>query len=114
MTFVVRIAMLTAVWLALWSDITVANVLSGVLVASCIGLLFDSWRPGSVVIRPIHAARFVLHFLVKLVHSSLVVARTAIAPGHRISTGIVALRRARGPADITPMRDASVTASSMS
>ncbi|HWL43108.1 MAG TPA: Na+/H+ antiporter subunit E [Ilumatobacter sp.] len=90
-TSVIRITVLTVVWLALWSDLSVANVASGLLVAGLIVVTFDTWRAGTLALRPLRATRFGLFFLYKLVESSVVVARTAIAPRDRISTGIIAV-----------------------
>jgi multicomponent Na+:H+ antiporter subunit E len=87
----VRVAMLVAIWLALWSDVSAANVLSGLLLAGMIVLVFDTWRAGTVVVRPVRVAKFALHFLVELVKASLVVARTVVTPQRRINTGIVAV-----------------------
>ncbi len=91
MTQAVRMFLLVATWIALWSDVSAANVLSGLLVAAVIVVAFDTWRAGTVVVRPVHAARFALHFLYNLVEAGLVVARTVIAPRDRINTGIVAV-----------------------
>jgi multicomponent Na+:H+ antiporter subunit E len=91
MTTAVRMSVLVATWLALWSDVSVANVLSGLLVAGAVVLAFDTGRAGTVVVRPNHAARFALHFLYKVVEASVVVARTVITPKRRINTGIVAV-----------------------
>lgn len=86
-----RVATLVVVWLALWSDVSAANLLSGVLVAGAIVVVFDTWHAGVVVVRPVHVVRFLLHFLYKLVEASLVVARTVVSPRRRITTGIVAV-----------------------
>lgn len=91
MTRLVHVVTLTAIWLALWSDMSTANVLSGVLLACAIGHFFDTWRTGSVVVRPLHAARFALYFVAKLVQATVTVARAVIAPRHRVHTGIVAV-----------------------
>lgn len=91
MTRAVRMGLLTAIWLVLWSHLTVANVLSGLLVAGIITSLFPSRRDGAVVIRPIRAARFVVVFAYQLIESALVVARTVIAPRNRVRTGIIAV-----------------------
>lgn len=91
MTRVVRLLGLTVVWIALWSDLTAANVLSGLLVAALIVASFDTWRPGLVIVRPVAAAKFAGYFAYQLAVSSLVVARTVIAPRDRIRTGIVAV-----------------------
>ncbi len=91
MTRLVRGVLLLVVWLALWSDLSVANVLSGVLVAAAIVAGFDTWQAGRVIVRPVHAARFVLWFAYKLVESTLVVARAVISPGRRVYTGIISV-----------------------
>lgn len=91
MTRAIRIAFLVAVWLGLWSDVSFANVSSGLLVAGLIVVLFDTWRTGTFVVRPLHAIRFALYFLYQLVAASLVVARTVVAPRHGVRTGIVAI-----------------------
>jgi multicomponent Na+:H+ antiporter subunit E len=91
MTLLVRVAWLTAIWIALWSELSVANVLSGLLVAAAVVVVFDTRSAGRVVVRPLAAARFVVHFVVRLMASTAVVARTVVAPRHRIRTGIVAV-----------------------
>lgn len=91
MTRVVRSAWLLAIWLALWSDVSLANVLSGLLVAGVIVAVFDSWRPGHVVVRPWATAKFGAYFIYLLLASSVSVARTVVSPARRIHTGIVAV-----------------------
>jgi multicomponent Na+:H+ antiporter subunit E len=88
---IARLAGLVAIWLALWSDVSLANVLSGVLVAGTIVVLSDTGRPGHLVVRPVAATRFALYFLYKLVASSVLVARAVLAPRRRMHTGIVAV-----------------------
>jgi multicomponent Na+:H+ antiporter subunit E len=87
----VRIGILVVIWLALWSDVSAANVASGLAVACAIDLLFGSSRAGTIVLRPIAAIRFGLHFVVKLVQASVVVAHTVVSPRHRVHSGIVAV-----------------------
>jgi multicomponent Na+:H+ antiporter subunit E len=53
--------------------------------------LFDTWRPGHVIVRPVAAAKFAAYFLSKLVVATLVVARTVVRPHDRIRNGIVAV-----------------------
>lgn len=91
MTRVLRIGLLTLIWIVLWSDLSLANLISGLLVATAIALLFDTWHNGAIAIRPVHAARFAGYFLFKLVEASIVVARTVIAPHDRVRTGIIAV-----------------------
>lgn len=91
MTTIVRLAVLVVIWLALWSDVTVANVASGVAVAAGVVLVAGRWPAGEVIVRPVAAVRFAMHFLYKLVESTVVVARTVLAPSDRVHTGIVAV-----------------------
>lgn len=86
-----RVALLTAVWVALWSDLSAANVASGVLVALGIVFVFDTPRDGHLVFRPVHLARFLVYFSYKLLESTVVVARTVVSPGGAVHTGIVAV-----------------------
>jgi multicomponent Na+:H+ antiporter subunit E len=78
-------------WLALWSDVSMANLLSGALVAGGVVLAFDTWQRGQPAFRPVRVLGFVGHFLYKLVEANVVVARTVISPRDRIHTGIVAV-----------------------
>ena len=87
-----RLVALVAIWVALWQDISVANVVSGTLVAAALLLLFRArtdqppWP-----IRPLHAARFAAHFVWKLVQASVVVAWEVATPRNSINEGIVAV-----------------------
>lgn len=91
MSRVVRIAWLTVVWLLCWSDLSAANVVSGLIVATIITFAFDTWRPGTIAIRPVALVRLTAWFTWKLLVSTATVARTVIAPRDRVRTGIVAL-----------------------
>jgi multicomponent Na+:H+ antiporter subunit E len=86
-----RVVLLTLVWLALWSDLSVANLVSGLAVALVVVLVFRNRAPGAVVVRPVRALAFLGYFLFKLLQSSLTVARAVVTPRDRISTGIVAV-----------------------
>jgi multicomponent Na+:H+ antiporter subunit E len=92
-----RIVLLLVIWVGLWSDVSAANVLSGLVLAVGIVFVSDTRRAGRLVFRPIPVVRFALYFLYKLVESTVVVARTVIAPRDAIHTGIVAV----------PLRDCS-------
>lgn len=107
MTRAVRITLLTAIWVGLWSDLSLANVASGLAVAIVVTSVFDTWRPGEVVVRPLAATRFSLRFAIQLVRASLVVARTLVSPRHRVHTGIVAVPlRGCSEAVVTVIADA--------
>ncbi len=91
---------LVAIWLLLWNDLSVANVVSGVLVA--VAVLSLSRLPKSYCVgsesgdRPRVSIPRLIYFggyvLVKLVQANLVLAREIITPWRdRIHTGIVAV-----------------------
>lgn len=87
----VRVLWLTMVWVALWADVSVANVASGLLLASLIVVRFDTWRAGSVVLRPVAVARFAAYFLYQLTRSTIGVALAVVSPQGRTHSGVVAL-----------------------
>lgn len=88
---------LTALWLLLWDDLSVANVLSGVAVAVAV-LVFaripgvraadDDERPR---IRPVATAYLVVYVLYKLVEANLILAWEIITPKNKINVGVVAV-----------------------
>ncbi len=86
-----RVGVMVAVWLALWSEVSVANVASGTVVAVAVVAAFEPWPEGSPVLRPLRLLRFGWWFLRALVLSNLAVARTVLQPRHRVHTGIVAI-----------------------
>lgn len=77
-------------WIALWGDLTWANVVSGVAVAAVV-LMLSPRSPGSNRLRPVHAAWFLCVFLYKLVEATLVVAWEVLTPRNRIREAIVAV-----------------------
>lgn len=87
----VRVVVLVAIWVGLWSDLSAANILSGLLVAVLIVSRFDAGRTGRFAFRPLRAGRFALYFLYKLGVSTLNVAWAVIRPRSAIHTGIVAV-----------------------
>lgn len=91
MTRIFHAAGLIAVWLALWSDLSIANVAGGALVTFAVMRISDTRRTGGLFFRPFGALKFALYFLYKLVEASLVVARTVVVPRDRIRAGIVAV-----------------------
>ncbi|HEX6421237.1 MAG TPA: Na+/H+ antiporter subunit E, partial [Acidimicrobiales bacterium] len=92
MTRVLLIGWLTALWLVLWRDVSVANVLSGVAVGLVVLAVFPARRvPGRHALRPLHLAVFAGYFAWKLVVSNLVVAREIVTPRDNVRSGIVAV-----------------------
>lgn len=90
-TLVARVVFLVMVWLGLWAEVSVANVLSGVVVAGAVVGLFSTWRERPVVIRPVATLRFLALFAVMLVRSTWAVALTVLAPTRRTHPAIVAV-----------------------
>ena len=91
MTKAFHLMWLVLVWLALWSDLSWANLLSGLAVAGVVGVTYGLWREGAMVLRPWRAVKLLVVFLVRLVESTYVVARTVVTPRVHIQSGIVAV-----------------------
>jgi multicomponent Na+:H+ antiporter subunit E len=83
-------AVLVVAWVALWGTLSLANVVSGLLVATVIVLVFPLDDDDGATIRWGPALRYSARFVVDLVQSSLAVARLVLAPRHKITQGIVA------------------------
>jgi multicomponent Na+:H+ antiporter subunit E len=89
---------LVVVWVALWGEASVANLLSGLLVAGVLLALRPEAPTRRGRLRPIAVARFFAYFLWKLVESSVVVAWEVVTPRSHVREGIVAVPL-RGPSD---------------
>lgn len=91
--FVGKAATLTVVWIALWGELTVGNVLGGGLVSCALLLAFPLRRRTTPhgTLRPLHALRFLAYFVWKLVEASVIVAWEVVTPRNRINEGIVAV-----------------------
>jgi multicomponent Na+:H+ antiporter subunit E len=97
---------LTALWLALWAEVSVANLVSGVAVG--VGVLVatgvrplrtegdDGDRPK---LAPLATLWFIVWVLGKLMQSSLFMAWEIVTPRNRITTGVVRV----------PLRDGTPT-----
>ena len=85
------VAFLLGVWVLLWGELSVANVVSGLLVAILLLVVFP--RPRSTtgfVIRPIPTIRFLAFFARELVVSNLVLSREVVSRRSRMLTGVIA------------------------
>jgi multicomponent Na+:H+ antiporter subunit E len=78
------------VWVALWGDLTWANIASGVGVGALV-LVVSPRSPGTVRLRPIATARFGVIFLYKLFEATVVVAWEVLTPRNQIREAIVAV-----------------------
>jgi len=90
----VRLCWLVALWVALWGDVSIANVIGGLVVALAVIILFRSGRSGGsgeMALRPLKAAKFAAYFAYKLVESSIVVVILIVTWRRHIRSGIVAV-----------------------
>jgi len=72
------------VWVALWQDLSVANVLAGLLVATVVSLVFPLPRLRlATKVHPLHLAVLVLRFLFDVVLASFQVAWLTLQFGRR-------------------------------
>lgn len=76
-------------WLALWGEASIANVLSGAVVVSCVTWLFGRDHVRSYTVKPIPTVRLVGSVLVSLVGSSARVVRAVFSSDPlRVQTSI--------------------------
>ncbi|HUF99198.1 MAG TPA: Na+/H+ antiporter subunit E [Ilumatobacter sp.] len=88
---------LTALWVMLWRSLSVANVVSGVLVAFAV-LAFarlprmrTTERDDAILISPLAMTWLAVFVLYKLVEANAVLAWEIVTPHNRIRTGVIAL-----------------------
>jgi multicomponent Na+:H+ antiporter subunit E len=94
---IARSMALLLLWIALWGEVSVANVLSGVLVVAIVSWLFAHDRPRRYVMRPVPALRLLLHVLVSLVGSSVRVVFAVLFPTReRIATSVQSVALQQG------------------
>jgi multicomponent Na+:H+ antiporter subunit E len=84
-------ALLVAIWVFLWGYLTVANVLSGIVVVAALLAVFPTGRPRrpTYVVRPIAVLRLVLYFVRSLLVANVVLAWEVLSRRDRIRTGVV-------------------------
>lgn len=87
-----RATLLISFWLLAWGEISVANVVSGIVVAAALLVAFPPHRrgPSGPSIRPVGTARLVLYVLGQLVPSNVLVTREILGRRSRIRTGVLA------------------------
>lgn len=92
---ILRISFLTAIWVLLWGRLSVANVLSGVIVAAVLLVLYPTGAVADTPVgrpRPIAFLRVLGYILGQVVVSNAHIAREIVTRGSNIRTGIVACR----------------------
>jgi multicomponent Na+:H+ antiporter subunit E len=87
----VAIALLLAVWLLAWGDLTIANVVTGLALIALLLVAFPMARPTDrrAQFRPVAVARLALHVLRSLVVSNALVGRQVLSRRSRIHTGVI-------------------------
>ena len=87
-----RVVLLTAVWVLLWGKLSVANVTSGVIVATVVLVLFPVGTTDEPVHRthPVALVRLAGYVLGQIVVSNAQLTRQILGPRPNVRTGIVA------------------------
>lgn len=75
-----RLVVSILVWVALWGEVNLANIVTGLVVAVVLAVAFPSAPRPNHRLDPLGAARFLGRFLVDLVTSSMTVAMTVLRP----------------------------------
>ncbi len=89
-----ELVVMVAVWMALWRQFSLANLLSGSLAGLAVLAAFRRQAPPwrlRPLLRPWAALRLLGYFTIKLVEATLIVAWEVVTPGLRVSEGIVAV-----------------------
>jgi multicomponent Na+:H+ antiporter subunit E len=77
-------------WVVLWRDVSAANLVSGLVVASVASALPTRGGPRHQL-RPIALLKFLAYFCWKLLEANVVLAREVVTPINSIRTGIIAI-----------------------
>jgi multicomponent Na+:H+ antiporter subunit E len=95
-----RVVLLIALWLLAWGEITLANLISGIAVATALLVVFPPGRPAGVRLglRPVGAARLAWYVAVQLLTSNLVMAREVVRRRPTVHPGVLA-HRLRWPSE---------------
>lgn len=105
-----RVGALIVTWIALWGELSVANLLSGVVVAFLIMFLFPSITDAHHRVHLVGAVKFVALLLRDLVTSSWTVVVTVLRPTpERLATKVVAVQLATTSALIASLVANSLT-----
>ncbi len=94
---VVLAAWLAVVWVALWQDLSIANLSTGLLVAVVLVVLFPlggraraaGHDPGRITVRLLPTARFAVIFAWKLLEASAIVTWQVLRPARTLDEAVV-------------------------
>ena len=102
---------LLGLWLLAWGTVSVANVVSGIILIAVLMLAFPSARARGprVRVHPIALVRLVAYVLAQLAVSNVLVAREIVSRRSRVRTGVVRYR-VQQPSDLTMTLMANILA----
>lgn len=84
---------ITVLWVLLWGNLSIANVVSGLIVAVTVltvsGLAATSSGESRSRLAPLAALHFAGFFVYKLVEANIFLAWEIVTPNNRINTGVV-------------------------
>ncbi len=103
---------LIVAWVALWRDVSLANIVSGVLVAGAVVWLFPPEGDNARLrVRPIALLRFLGTSMISIVRANFFVAWEVVTPANQINEGVVAVELASNhPVVITLVSHAIILA----
>jgi multicomponent Na+:H+ antiporter subunit E len=86
------VAFLLGIWLLLWGEVSVANVVSGLVVAALLLLVFPR-TPSTTrfVVRPVPTLRFLVFFGREMAESVVLLSREVLSRRSRFHTGVIAV-----------------------
>ncbi len=102
---------LTVLWVALWDDISVANIVGGLIVAVVVAWVTpnEPSRYQGSHFNPLHAVKYVVLLAWKLLESNLRLAWEILTPGIGTHTGIIAVQMESGSDDVVTLVANSIT-----
>lgn len=101
---------LTVVWVALWGQVTVGNVVAGLLLAVAVLALLRNYHVGTTPhVRPLAALRYAVVFTIMLMQSNWSVARTVLSRRITITPTVFTVHLPQGSRFVTTLVANSVT-----
>lgn len=104
---IILAASLVVIWVLLWGEASLANLLSGVALATVVLVAFPGDRPDDDIqyrLNVVTFLRLVGYMLNQLVRSNLLLTREVLSPRPALKTAVIALELdTRSPALITTM-----------
>jgi multicomponent Na+:H+ antiporter subunit E len=105
MRHITRIALLVALWLLAWGDITLGNLISGVVVATAVLAAFPTGHrtAAEMRVRPLGAVRLGGYVVAQLVLSNVTMAREIVRRTPRAQPGVLAHRLGRPSEEVVTL-----------